>query len=228
MKKKILIIISCIIIALFVGFGIYISDYYPADETALAVLKEQGVTTEDNLTILTPENQSDIAIIFYAGAKVEPEAYLPILDKLRDKGFMCVLVHMPFNLAVLDANEAENVIEKFEQIEHWYIAGHSMGGAMASNFASKNKDKIDGLILLGAYIYGDYSDEDTLTVYGSLNSSVEENIDYTKNIVVIEGGGHAEFGNYGEQDGYKKATISADEQQNQTVNAIYEFINSRK
>lgn len=228
MKKKILIIISCIIIALFVGFGIYVPDYYHADETALAVLKEQGVTTEDNLTILTPENQSDTAIIFYAGAKVEPEAYLPILDKLRDKGFMCVLVHMPFNLAVLDANEAENVIEKFEQIEHWYIAGHSMGGAMASNFASKNKDKIDGLILLGAYIYGDYSDEDTLTVYGSLNSSVEENIDYTKNIVVIEGGGHAEFGNYGEQDGYQKATISADEQQNQTVNAIYEFINSRK
>ena len=133
-----------------------------------------------------------------------------------------------FNLAVLDANEAENVIEKFEQIEHWYIAGHSMGGAMASNFASKNKDKIDGLILLGAYIYGDYSDEDTLTVYGSLNSSVEENIDYTQNIVVIEGGGHAEFGNYGEQDSYQKATISADEQQNQTVNAIYEFINSRK
>ena len=228
MKKKVLIIISCIIIVLAVGFGIYVSDYYHADKTALAVLNEQGVKTEGNLTILTPENQTDTAIIFYPGAKVEPEAYLPILDKLRDKGFMCVLVHMPFNMAVLDANEAENIIEKFGQIEHWYIAGHSMGGAMASNFASKNKDKIDGLILLGAYIYGDYSDEDTLTVYGSLNSSVEENIDYTKNIVVIEGGGHAEFGNYGEQDGYKKATISADEQQNQTVNAIYEFINSRK
>ena len=78
MKKKILIIISCIIIALGVGFGIYVSDYYHADETALAVLKEQGVTTEDNLTILTPENESDTAIIFYAGATEEAESYLPI------------------------------------------------------------------------------------------------------------------------------------------------------
>lgn len=228
MKKKILIAICCIIIISVAGFGIYVSDYYHADKIALSILDEQGVKTEDNLTILTPKNQSDTAIIFYPGAKVEPEAYLPILDKLRDKGFICILVHMPFNMAVLDSNAAENIIKEFTEIDYWYIAGHSMGGAMASDFASKHKQQVDGLILMGAYIYGDYSDENTLTIYGTLNSSVGEKINYTQNIVVIEGGGHAEFGNYGEQNGYKKATISADEQQNQTVNAIYEFINSRK
>ena len=51
---------------------------------------------------------------------------------------------------------------------------------MASQFASENADLLDGLILLGAYIYGDYAPENTLTVYGSLNQSVEDALDYTE------------------------------------------------
>ena len=40
--------------------------------------------------------------------------------------------------------------------------------------------------------------------------------------VVIQGGNHAQFGNYGEQFGDGTATISASEQQSQTVRAILE------
>ena len=36
------------------------------------------------------------------------------------------------------------------------------------------------LILLGAYLYGDYPPEDTLTIYGSLNQSVEDKIDWVR------------------------------------------------
>ena len=96
-----------------------------------------------------------------------------------------------------------------------------MGGAMASQFASEHPD---GLILLGTYPYGDYPVEDTLTVYGSLNQSVEDKIDYTENVVKIEGGNHAQFGNYGPQKGDLPAAISAEEQQAQTVAAITDFI----
>ena len=99
-----------------------------------------------------------------------------------------------------------------------------MGGAMASQFAADHPDEVDGLILLGAYLYGDYPEEDTLTIYGSLNQSVEDNIDYTENIVEIEGGNHAQFGNYGPQKGDLPATISAEEQQARTVAAIEEFL----
>ena len=53
-----------------------------------------------------------------------------------------------------------------------------------------------------------------------------ENIDYTDNIVIIEGGNHAQYGNYGEQSGDPKATISDVEQQKITVEAIVEFINN--
>lgn len=95
---------------------------------------------------------------------------------------------------------------------------------MASQFAAEHPDQVDGLILLGAYLYGDYPAENTLTVYGSLNQSVEDHIQYTENIVEIEGGNHAQFGNYGPQKGDPPTAITAQEQQAQAVDAIESFL----
>lgn len=134
------------------------------------------------------------------------------------------MVHMPFHMAIFDANAAEKVISQFPEYQNWYIAGHSMGGAMASQFAAEHPDQVDGLILLGAYLYGDYPAENTLTVYGSLNQSVEDHIQYTENIVEIEGDNHAQFGNYGPQKGDPPTAITAQEQQAQAVDAIESFL----
>ena len=218
-----------VILAILAGaFFWYVSDYYRAEDVALEVMAQgSGITVQDNLTILSPSYPTDTAIIFYPGAKVEAEAYLPLLDQIRQTGVTCILVHMPFHMAIFDANAAEEVIAQFPEYQHWYMAGHSMGSAMASQFATDHPDLVDGLILLGAYIYGDYSDEDTLTIYGSLNQSVEDNIDYTENIVEIEGGNHAQFGNYGPQKGDLPAAIPAEEQQKQTVEAIEAFLAQR-
>lgn len=227
-KLRIALGIVVLLLALCAGaFFWYVSDYYRAEDVALDVLaQDSGLSVQDNLTVLSPSVPSDTAIIFYPGAKVEAEAYLPLLEQIKQTGVTCILVHMPFRMAIFDANAAEDVMEQFPEIQHWYMAGHSMGGAMASQFASGHQDEIDGLILLGAYIYGDYPDEKTLTVYGSLNQSVEDRIDYTENIVEIEGGNHAQFGNYGPQKGDLPATISAAEQQAQTVDAISDFMRS--
>ena len=218
--------IVLLVLAVLTGaFFWYVSDYYPADEIALEVLAQDStIEVQDDLTILSPSYPTDTAVIFYPGAKVEAEAYLPLLTKIRQTGVTCILVHMPFRMAIFDANAAEEVMEQFPDVRHWYIAGHSMGGAMASQFAASHPDEVDGLILLGAYIYGDYPPEKTLTVYGSLNQNVEDHIDYTENVVEIEGGNHAQFGNYGPQKGDLPATISAEEQQARTVAAIEEFL----
>lgn len=227
-SKKLLIALGVVVLLLALCAGAffwYVSDYYRAEDVALDVLaQDSGISVQDNLTVLSPTVPSDTAIIFYPGAKVEAEASLPLLEQIKQTGVTCILVHMPFNMAIFDADAAEDVMEQFPDIQHWYMAGHSMGGAMASQFASEHQDEIDGLILLGAYIYGDYPDEKTLTVYGSLNQSVEDHIDYTENIVEIEGGNHAQFGNYGPQKGDLPATISAAEQQAQTVDAISDFM----
>ena len=221
--------IVLLVLAILVGaFFWYVSDYYRAEDVALEVLAQDSTIKEQgNMTILSPSYPTDTAIIFYPGAKVEAEAYLPLLDQIRQLGVTCILVHMPFHMAIFDANAAEEVMAQFPEYQHWYMAGHSMGGAMASQFAADHPDEVDGLILLGAYLYGDYPEEDTLTIYGSLNQSVEDNIDYTENIVEIEGGNHAQFGNYGPQKGDLPAIITAQEQQKQTVEAIEAFLAQR-
>ncbi len=227
-RKKWLVAGGIVLLVLAILAGVffwYVSDYYRAEDAALEILaQDSGITVQDNLTMLSPAAPTDTAMIFYPGAKVEAEAYLPLLDQIRQTGITCILVHMPFHMAIFDTNAAEDVIDQFPAFQHWYIAGHSMGGAMASQFASDHPDQIDGLILMGAYIYGDYPAEKTLTIYGSLNQSVEDHIDYTENIVEIEGGNHAQFGNYGPQKGDLPAAISAEEQQKQTVAAIEAFL----
>lgn len=233
MKKtlnRILIGLLLLIILLVGAFYIYASDYYRADEVAIAVMQSDAITlVEDNFIVLSPNTPGDTAIIFYPGAKVEYFSYLPMMEKIMlSSNVTCILVKMPFNMAIFDSDAADKIINRFPDIENWYLAGHSMGGAMASDFASKNQDKIMGLLLFGAYIYGNYPEENALTVYGSFNTSVEDKINYTENIVVIEGGNHAQFGNYGKQKGDPDATISSEEQQNIAVVAVHEFLEQRK
>lgn len=227
--KKVLLGIVILLVLLAGAFFWYVSDYYRAEDIAVSVLaQDDGIIVQDNLTILSPSSPTDTAMIFYPGAKVEAIAYLPLLDQIRQTGVTCILVDMPFHMAIFDVNAAQDVIAQFPEFEHWYIAGHSMGGAMASQFAADHPDEVDGLILLGAYLYGDYPTDDTLTIYGSLNQSVEDKLGYTENVVEIAGGNHAQFGNYGAQKGDPPATISAAEQQAQTVSAIQTFIAQRQ
>ena len=233
MKKRLkiaLITILTLIIILTSAFFIYVSDYYRADGVAIAAMEsDAAIKVQDELIILSPTTPSDTALIFYPGAKVEAIAYLPILEKIKQScGITCILVKMPFNMAIFDVNAANKIIEQFPDIKNWYIGGHSMGGAMASDYASKNQDKVKGLVLLGAYIYGNYPAGSALKIYGTFNTSVAEKINYTENIVVIEGGNHAQFGNYGKQKGDPDATISSEEQQNIAVEAIREFLAIKK
>lgn len=224
-----LVVLTCLVVACTVGFLAYASDYYHADATAQAVLQsDTTLEVEGSYTVLAPDTPSDTALIFYPGAKMEHTAYLPLLEQLKERGITCILVEMPFNMAIFDVNAADGAFALAPGVTHWFIGGHSMGGAMASAYASGHQDAVDGLILLGAYVYGDYPPARALTIYGSLNSNLEKDIDYTDNIVVIDGGNHAQFGNYGKQAGDPDATISAEEQQAAAVDAIVRFIDAEE
>ena len=234
MKKKmkrryiVLLTVVSIVIAAVLGFLSWTAFYYHADDTAVSFAQNDStLINEGSLTIL-PEEDSSTAVIFYPGAKVEAIAYLPILEQIREEAHVtCILVHMPLNLAFFNVNAADQIIEDFPDIKAWYLAGHSLGGAMASSYAAKHQDKLQGLILMGAYIYGDYPAEKALTIYGSLNTQVEAKINYTENVVRIEGGNHAQFGNYGKQKGDADAVISAAQQQKEAVEAVVEFMKQK-
>ena len=108
---------------------------------------------------------------------------------------------------------------------------------MAASYASKNTDKLKGLILLGSYSTVDLNDSG-LTVFDIQTSEdeivfddMEELKKYKGNLSPddtysygIEGGCHAYFGSYGEQKGDGKPTITPEEQVRQTVEFICETL----
>lgn len=232
MKKKvsiILISIFSVILIITAAFFIYVSNYYKADNKTRnrmeSAITKGEVTESGRYLIFHAGEDNGTALIFYPGGKVESSAYFPILSKIADKGITCVLVKMPLHLAVFDPSAASQVYNKLPKIKKWYIGGHSLGGAMAGSYMSKNQDKLKGLILLGSYIYGDIDPKNALTIYGSRDKVLNRNkIIYNENIVVIKGGNHANYGNYGKQKGDGIATISREEQQNEAVTAIIKFI----
>jgi hypothetical protein len=133
-KKKFLIITGTVIIAIALIFGacaIYLADYYRADEGAIAVFSPEDNITVSSLkggnVVFAPQD-AKTGIIFYPGGKVEHNAYQPLMAALARKGVLCILVEMPFNLAVFDINAADGIREQYPEIEDWYIGGHSLGG----------------------------------------------------------------------------------------------------
>lgn len=240
MKRRTRIILPvCLAIILVFGVGsyAYVSDYYHADETALAAMAYQTgcvLTEQDgNVTWFVPEN-STAGLIFYPGGKVEHTAYAPLLRACAENGILCALVRMPGNLAVLDANAAYGLQQEHPEVTTWYIAGHSLGGAMAAGYAAAHDEDYDGLILLAAYSTKDLTGTAlrVLSVYGS-EDGVMNRESYEKNRAnlpadttefVLDGGCHAQFGSYGPQDGDGVPTISGEEQVRQTAEAITDFV----
>lgn len=224
--KIFILTIATILVLLSGGFLIYASNYSHADQTAMALAKDKTqVTAQGDLMILDPVVPGETGFIFYPGGKVEAESYLPLLDQLRAQGITCVLVKMPFNLAVFNKDGGEAAFDARPDIANWFIGGHSLGGVMASSFAVDHADQIDGVILLGAYVYGGWSPDQALTIYGSEDRVLDQTkVNYETNVLVIQGGNHANYGNYGIQKGDGTATISAAEQQRLTVEAILAFL----
>ncbi len=237
MKKKLIGVFLVLIVSLGAGGFVYINDYYHAGEEAVAVMESEAtdeviVSEKDGIAVFLPRGGSDIGIIFYPGGKVEYSAYAPLLYRCAQQGITCVLVEMPGNLAVLDINAADGIQERYTHVNEWYLAGHSLGGAMASSYLASHTDDYAGIILLASYSTEPLHGEKVLSIYGSedkvLNmAKYEENrVNLPENCteMMIDGGCHAYFGDYGVQDGDGVPTITAEEQQKITAQAIVEFV----
>jgi len=237
MKSKIKIWLPLLlIVSISMAFLIYTHQYYRADETAKQALDSCSSVHIDNTDFgwYFDGPAEDSALIFYPGGKVEETAYAPLLSSLAENGIDVFLVKMPFRLAVFGINKASSIMQKYSY-ENWYIGGHSLGGSMAASYASEHSEDLKGLIMLAAYPVKELNDSLlAVTIYGSEDTVL--NMDKLKEgsqflpshhtEYVIKGGNHAQFGNYGIQNGDGTAVIPPAEQQRQTVIAIIEAIES--
>ena len=222
--------------ALVTTCAVYVNDYYHADQDAIAAFAPadniEVQVLGDNAVAYVPGTPR-AGLIFYPGGKVEFTAYAPLMEACAAEGIVCVLVEMPFNLAVLDVNAAEGIQEQFPEVEAWCIGGHSLGGSMAASYLADHTDAFEGLILLGSYSTADLSGTslEVLSVYGSEDQVMnrEKYEEYKGNLpsdvteLVIEGGCHAYFGMYGAQEGDGIPSISNTEQILRTAQAIAEL-----
>lgn len=232
-NKKKALLAAAVLFALVIGCGLYVGDYYRAEDTAFLVPESVSVEQRDDRMVFAPK-EAFAGLIFYPGGKVEFAAYAPLMAKLAEQNVLCVLLKMPLNLAVLDMDAAAEIPEQFPDVQHWYLAGHSLGGSMAAAFAAENPDTYDGLILLAAYSTADLRESGlkVCSFYGDMDGvlNLEKYEQYRSNLPqstleqVLEGGNHADFGCYGPQEGDGITTLEPGVQLQWTADAILNFL----
>jgi len=236
-KSRIIMLAVLVTVITVTTCVIYLNDFYHTDRKAVAAFttaNELEMKTANNGNIVFVPEDATAGFIFYPGGKVEHTSYVPLMKALASEGVLCVLVEMPFRLAVFDMDAAQGIQEQYPQIENWYIGGHSLGGSMAASYLEKCEEIYEGLILLSSYSTADLSDKnlEVLSIYGSEDKvmnreNYEENkinlpIDFEE--VIIDGGCHAYFGMYGPQEGDGTPKITNEEQIEKTVDAIIDLI----
>ena len=237
-KTTIAMAIVVVVLLILTGFSaVYVNDYYHADMDAIVEFSSERKVLKkvlENNTIVYEGDIVESGLIFYPGGKVEYTAYEPLMKSLASEGIKCILMKMPFNLAVFDVNAADGVQELYPDIEKWYIGGHSLGGSMAAAYLKENVNDFEGMILLGSYSTADLSEGDleVLSIYGSedrvlnpekyLENKANLPSDFTE--IIIDGGCHAYFGMYGAQEGDGVPAISNEEQIERTAREVVDFI----
>ena len=226
-----------LVLALFLGACFYFGSYYRADETALTALKSDDAVQVSRI----PQGGyffdgpcKDTAIIFYPGAKVETSAYAPLMHRIAEERADVFLLDMPLHMAFFGINKADRIRSAYGTYSSWFMAGHSLGAAMAAQYVSEHLDAYDGLIMLAGYPTRNLHADgfSLLNIYGSNDGHtgmLAKNPQYRPQDtteVVIDGGNHAQFGNYGIQKGDGTSDISALQQQEEAAAAIVSFLAS--
>jgi alpha/beta hydrolase family protein len=233
---KPLLIVFFILAVVILGFVIWANSVLgPAPEAFGALRSDAQVTVNlDKFIVFQPANKkTSTALVFYPGGRVDYRSYAAPLYKIAAEGYLVILLPVRLNLAMFDVNAADRAISAFPAIRHWVVGGHSLGGVAASTYASRH-DNMDGLVLWASYPSNDTlknSKMKVISIYGTQDmggvSAFEDSralLPMSTQYVVIQGGNHSQFGDYGLQPGDYEATITHADQQKQVVDATAQFL----
>jgi len=239
LKKTIIWLVLLVILIALIGFSIWAyTPLGPMPEAISAMVSTSEVIVEEYtwLVFQPVDTPINTGLVIYPGGRVDPRSYAPAAKQLAEDGFLGVIVPMPFNLAIFGWQKAGEVIENFPEIDHWVVAGHSLGGSMAARYAIRKPTDVDGLVLWATYpassddllnsnliimsIYG--TNDGLITEQDITNSSLllPENTSW----VAIDGGNHAQFGWYGDQAGDNPASISREKQQQRIIESTRQIV----
>ena len=188
--------------------------------------------------LATPHRQ----LLFFPGGLVDPVAYAPLAHALATEGYYVTLMKLPRRGAFGGADDAQvfsnaqNAMKASASTAQWVVAGHSKGGAVAARMANEHPDEMVALVLVGTSHPRDFTLGNSglaiTQVLGSRDpiASIERADRNRRNLpadarrIVIDGGNHSQFGEYGFQPGDRFASISRSSQQEQTLAALREVL----
>ena len=187
-------------------------------------------------------------ILILPGGFVDFRAYVRTARELARQGLVVVVQNVPLGFAFLDRDRAlapgGTIRTLFPHIEHWSVAGHSLGGVAASAYALQQPDDIDSLILWASFPSPTHSlrhlDIPVMSLCGSEDALVSPaQVDKMRHllppkakIVVLEGANHTQFGDYWDghkdfyvQSGDSQASLSRQRQRKRVVGHTLGFLN---
>ena len=236
MKKKLIwkrvgLFILSVLVLVIAGFVVWgLTPAKPQKAALAAIENSEQVTviqTGSRIYFCPNQPQQSAGLIFYPGGHVDYRAYAPALNQIAAAGIPVVLQRMPLSLAVLGLNRADTILaDDFNlpcaetSVNDWFIGGHSLGASMAAIYSDNHLDQLAGLVLWAGYPTesNDLSTDGlpVLSLLGSENTPSQADLYETGRVFLpedtiyseLEGGNHAQFGDYGLQAGDGTATIS--------------------
>lgn len=222
MLRKIYIVIAAIFVLIMVLLLILFCGYGPDfNFRALMEYESNNVVIENKIGYIrvSPNSEDEILgnVIFYPGAFVKGKSYLPMIVEIAKNGQNVYIVNSHFN----------NIRDLFHEENNIFI-GHSLGGVRILkklNGLTDYSDGIKGVILLASYgndsmnlsnlpfkFISIIGDKDTVVDFDKYEN-YKNNLPDDTRYVVIRGGNHSNFGNYGRQFNDMKSDISYESQQ---------------
>lgn len=221
-----------------VGSLVYLRPFAasPAALDALAGSDDVRVTTSPTRITLTPTgDEPSTGLVFQPGARVDSRAYVPLLSRISEAGYLVVIVKQPLDIAFTAIGAPGGIIDDHPEIVTWAVGGHSLGGVAASSYAGDHRDQVRGLLLWASYPLGSLAGRDDLrvtSVSGTRDGlATPDDIQDSRadlppgtEFVAVDGGVHAFFGDYGEQPGDGAPSVSREVAQQQIIAATVAFM----
>jgi pimeloyl-ACP methyl ester carboxylesterase len=195
-----------------------------------------------SLAFLPARSAGATGLVFIVGAGVAAEAYAPLLRPIAMQGHPVVVIRLPHRIAPLEQHKlaaiakARAILESGGQASRWVLAGHSLGGALASRIAANPPDKVKALVLIGTShpkAIDLSAARIPVTKVFAANDGVAtpKMVEATKHLVPaatrwikIDGGNHSQFGHYGHQLFDGSPTISRERQQDIARRALLDAL----
>jgi pimeloyl-ACP methyl ester carboxylesterase len=211
-----------------------------------ATTPQLRVTESDSYVRFQPATARSSGWMLIPGCPADPNAYGPLARSVALRGFISVIVKVPYRCAPWSQHQEElqrrvrGIIDTCYDCA-WMLAGHSRGARHALEVArALPAGRIASVVLIGSTHPRDsdyaqlripvlkiLASEDGVAPLAESMTSRELLPPGTR-FEVIDGGNHAQFGYYGYQLWDRPATITREQQHDRTAELVVSMMRDRK